>query len=173
MQAKFTFFQQLQKVLRFLFLIALIILVAPILIFLMLFEAWNRHVKRFKSEAQHLPEKLTKNHLEEKLSLDDIEAREYVYDPLNAVPHLPFGHNNSLWVRFKSKLEEDDELWSFSAVLKNDFGQRQKEKGYAVLRDSQIQSCYYVEKYVILEQHPIAIQSEAPNWWQLNKLNLS
>lgn len=107
------------------------------------------------------------------MSLDEIEAREYVYDPLNAVPHLPFGHNNSIWVRFKSKLEEKDELWSFSAVLKNEFGQKQKQKGYAVLRDSQIRSCYYLEKYVIPEQNPVAIKSETPKWWKFNKLDLS
>lgn len=156
--------QQLQRATVFLLLVILTVLIAPILISQLLVDVWNKKSKKDTFPNLDRSEKLNKDHLEEKLSLDDIEAREYIYDPLNAVPHLPFGHNNSLWVKFKVQLEEEDELWSFSAVLKNNYGQNQKQKGYAVLRDSQIQSCYYSEKYVISEQRPMTHESEAPKW---------
>jgi hypothetical protein len=108
-------------------------------------------------------EKLNKNHLEEKLSIDDIEAREFVYDPLNAVPHLPFGFHNSSWLKFKFKFKliEGDELWSFSAILNNEYGHPHKKRGYAILRGSKIQSCFYTVDYRLSKQYLITIQNNA------------
>lgn len=157
----------------FLFLVVLTILIAPILISQLLIEEWNRNSTKNTFPFNGQPEKINNGHLEEKLSLDDIEAREYVYDPLNAVPHLPFGHNNSSWVKFKFNLDEGDELWSFLAVIKNRFDQDEKQKGYAVLRNSEIQSCYFTEKYVIAEPHSVSQPIKAHRWWQFSKLDVS
>ncbi len=39
-------------------------------------------------------------HLQERLTVPQIEAREVVADPLGAVPNLPFGHLNAAWRTF-------------------------------------------------------------------------
>jgi hypothetical protein len=173
MLKKFNPIYQVQRALVFLFLVVLTVLISPILISQLLIEEWNRKSKKSTDQFNDESEKLSKNHLEEKLSLDDIEAREYVYDPLNAVPHLPFGHNNSSWMKFKFNLDEGDELWSFLAVIKNGFGQDEKQKGYAILRNSEIQSCYFTERSVITEPHSVSQPTKVHRWWQFSKLDVS
>lgn len=43
----------------------------------------------------------------EKLPREEIEARELINDPLQAVPNLPFGHPNDVWCRLLEQLPED------------------------------------------------------------------
>jgi hypothetical protein len=50
--------------------------------------ARQREEEIFKVRPQYLLERLT---------IDEIEAREMVQDPLSAVPQLPFGHLNVVW----------------------------------------------------------------------------
>ena len=49
----------------------------------------------------------------EALTIAEIEAREKVHDPMNAVPDLPFGHLHPAWMKFRQGLAPDDVLWSF------------------------------------------------------------
>jgi hypothetical protein len=65
--------------------------------------------------------KVSKSDLVEKLSRAEIETREQVFDPLNAVPNLPFGHLNGVWQSFVDGLEPDCELWSFRGRWKHRF----------------------------------------------------
>ena len=58
---------------------------------------------------------VSEDDLKEKLSIAEIEDRELISDPLNAVPNLPFGHLNSTWVKYLENIEPDCELWSFDA----------------------------------------------------------
>ena len=63
-----------------------------------------------------------------------IEAREMVEDPLQAVPALPFGHLNAAWCELVAELAPGDECWSFSAQWSNDFGLSELRTGYVVWR---------------------------------------
>lgn len=54
-------------------------------------------------------------HLQELLSVQEIERREIVDDPLKAVPGIPFGHLHQAWAKFLADLPEAAEVWSFSA----------------------------------------------------------
>ena len=49
-------------------------------------------------------------HLQERLTVMQIEAREVVADPLGAVSDLPFGHLNAAWKTFVEEVGADDEL---------------------------------------------------------------
>lgn len=73
--------------------------------------------------------------LVEKLSVEAIEEREMVYDPLNAVPNLPFGHLNPVWCRFLGRRPADCELWSFSSERERSYGQREYRSGYVAVVD--------------------------------------
>ena len=55
-------------------------------------------------------------HLLVRLTVEQIESREQVDDPLAAVPALPFGHLNASWRRLLEQLVEGDEFWSFRAL---------------------------------------------------------
>jgi hypothetical protein len=73
-------------------------------------------------------------YLLERLSVDQIEAREMVQDPLSAVPQLPFGHLNAVWSQVKSAMQPGDELWSFTATWPGSFGSPELRKGYVLWR---------------------------------------
>ena len=58
---------------------------------------------------------VARSELLEQLSIDEIEQREKVVDPLGAVPDLPFGHLNAAWKKFLEVMEPQDSIWTFSA----------------------------------------------------------
>jgi hypothetical protein len=81
--------------------------------------------------------KVSSSDLLEKLSRAEIETLEQVFDPLNAVPNLPFGHLNSVWRAFVDGLEPDTELWLFRARWITKYRDDQME-GYVVRRADEI-----------------------------------
>ncbi|MCF8211243.1 MAG: hypothetical protein K9K38_17855, partial [Rhodoferax sp.] len=85
--------------------------------------------------------KLTKADLLQKLSIADIEANERVFDPLHAVPDLPFGHLNAVWQAYVEGLEPDCELWSFSGRWKTQYRDWQMQ-GYVALHGEKIGSYF-------------------------------
>lgn len=74
-------------------------------------------------------------HLQERLSLHEIEQREIVADPLKSVPGIPFGHLHQAWAKFLADLPEEAEVWSFSAQWENRWGRKEIRKGYVALLD--------------------------------------
>ena len=79
-----------------------------------------------------------KEHLLERLSLDEVARRELVSDPLNAVPDVPFGHLHARWVEFRAALGPEDEIWSFSARGESAWNRTQERIGYVVVQPSGI-----------------------------------
>lgn len=75
-----------------------------------------------------------RSHLLERLTVQEIEGREHVEDPLGAVPQLPFGHLNAAWQRFLAGRTDDAELWSFSARWETTWGHKELRHGYALVR---------------------------------------
>lgn len=71
--------------------------------------------------------------LQERLSVEEIETRERVNDPLGAVPALPFGHLNSGWKAFLDGMSPDDAIWSFSASWTT-WGRKEIREGYVIVR---------------------------------------
>ena len=74
-------------------------------------------------------------HLQERLSVQAIEQREIVADPMNAVPAIPFGHLHKAWVNFLADLPERAEVWSFSAQWENRWGHKELREGYVAMPD--------------------------------------
>lgn len=75
-----------------------------------------------------------RGHLQERLTVAQIEAREVVADPLGAVPTLPFGHLNAAWRTFIANSDASDEVWSFTAPWQTTRGRREIRAGYVVVR---------------------------------------
>ena len=75
-------------------------------------------------------------HLQERLSVHEIEQREIVADPLKAVPGIPFGHLHQVWANFLADLPEGAEVWSFSAQWENRWGHKELRKGYVAMREA-------------------------------------
>jgi hypothetical protein len=91
----------------------------------------DRRVARLREEEVF---SVQPQHLLERLTVDQIEARELVQDPLSAVPQLPFGHLNAVWSQVKSAMQPGDELWSFTATWPGSFGSPELRKGYVLWR---------------------------------------
>jgi hypothetical protein len=78
-------------------------------------------------------------------TIEEIEQREVVRDPLGAVPAVPFGHLSAGWIRFRSQLEPGDEIWAFRAVRSDDWGGEEQLSGYAAARLGEIAG-YFVAR---------------------------
>ena len=81
----------------------------------------------------------------EPLSLQDIEQRERISDPLHAVPDLPFGHLNAAWAAFLMKSGSGGYLWAFTAIRKADWGSVETLSGYAAVRGDSIGPWMFTE----------------------------
>ena len=77
------------------------------------------------------------DHLLERFSAKEIEQREIIRDPLNAVPSVPFGHLNHAWQIFLNESSDDAELWSFAAKWTNKWGKIEMTEGYAAIHDGE------------------------------------
>lgn len=75
---------------------------------------------------------VSRDDLQERLSVEEIEARERVIDPLGSVPALPFGHLNSAWKTFLDGMGPDDAVWSFSANWTR-WGRKELREGYVIV----------------------------------------
>ena len=72
------------------------------------------------------------------LTVQEIEVRERVIDPLGAVPDVPFGHLNAVWRSFAKNLGPRDSLWAFSAQRIGESERRERNEGYVIVRDDNI-----------------------------------
>lgn len=98
------------------------------------FQRWqqDRELRRYRESRVF---KVRQEHLQERLSIAEIERREIVQDPLQAVPELPFGHLHAIWCDIKSSMQPGDGLWSFSTRWDEDWGRPQVREGYVFWRN--------------------------------------
>ena len=75
-----------------------------------------------------------RQHLQERLTVQEVERREVVTDPLKAVPELPFGHLNAAWQEFLNGHVDGGELWSFSARWQTTWGRKELRSGYTIVQ---------------------------------------
>jgi hypothetical protein len=101
-----------------------------------------------------------RSHLQERLTVLQIEAREAVTDPLGAVPDLPFGHLNAAWKTFAEGVGADDELWSFTAPWQTTWGRREIRTGYVVVRGG-VPAAHFLSMWKEIEDEPV--DGQAPN----------
>jgi hypothetical protein len=105
---------------------------------------WKREAQREERnlreerEAKENQAAVEKGDLCERVSIETIETRETVHDPLRAAPAVPFGHMGASWIAFRSKLLPEDEVWSFEAMRSDDWGFQEQTSGYAAVRTGEI-----------------------------------
>lgn len=135
--------------------------IVPILAALMVLAVWPIAIywkakemldaRRAKEESPPKEFAVARDHLLKRWKVEEIESAEIVSDPLGAVPHLPFGHLNQAWEAFKYSLQGNDELWSFSATWRSEWGRDEGRDGYVVLRDEMI-GPHFLTRRVILDK---------------------
>ena len=118
-------------------------IVAPVLAAILVVAVWPvaiyMKVKEMlqKKESYVSPEErefaVEREHLLERLTLQEIERREVVTDPLKAAPDLPFGHLNAAWQEFLQGKADGAELWSFSAQWQTTWGRKELRSGYVLV----------------------------------------
>lgn len=101
-----------------------------------------------------------RSHLQERLTIPQIEAREVVTDPLGAVPDLPFGHLHASWKTFVESVGEDDELWAFTAPWQTTWGRNELRTGYVVVRGG-IPASHFLTMWKEIEDESAGTQGSA------------
>ena len=87
--------------------------------------------------TSHKPDgfKIETRHLLENVRIEEIKIREIMKDPLNAVPHVPFGHLHPVWTDFYNQIKANDEIWSFQADWGPYGTPTERRLGYVIVRD--------------------------------------
>lgn len=115
------------------------LLVVPFWPLLFFFEMKFRHFGKANQSPLDGPEFAVKrNDLQKQLSIQEIEQREMVFDPLGAAPNISFGHLNAAWKQFCEGLEPNESLWSFSSHWTSSWGSKDIRQGYAIVRGEEI-----------------------------------
>lgn len=118
-------------------------ILAPVLAGLAMVALWpvalclqlSDYLKRKRSADMPKPGlQVGLDHLLEKVTVDEVIARETVADPLGGAPAVPFGHLNACWEEFVSGLSSEDELWTFQSKRLNRMFDEELVEGYAVVR---------------------------------------
>jgi len=129
---KKTIYQFFGKVINFMIVAIVSGLLWPLITYMAIY---NSVIKKTESASNPCNKfAVEQAHLLEHLSMQDIENREFVFDPLGAVPNLPFGHLNAAWKKFIENLAGNDEIWSFSAQSEN-YGQKEFIEGYVLTKN--------------------------------------
>jgi hypothetical protein len=82
----------------------------------------------------------------ERTTIEQVETQEIISDPLGAVPPAPFGHLFAAWIKFRSQLLPNDEIWKFNSRTQTDWGKEEHTSGYAAIRGSKIVAHFVARK---------------------------
>lgn len=110
-----------------------VVAVWPVAVFMKAKELFQKKESYVSPEEREFV--VEREHLLERLTVQEIERREVVADPLKAAPELPFGHLNAAWQDFLKGHADGAELWSFSARWQTTWGRKELRCGYVVLHD--------------------------------------
>ena len=120
-------------------------IIAPVLAAILVVAVWPvavyMKVKEMlqKKESNGFPEErefaVEREHLLERMTVQEIEMREIVTDPLQAAPELPFGHLHAAWKDFLKGHAEGGEPWSFSALWQTTWGRKELRSGYVLVEN--------------------------------------
>ena len=89
----------------------------------------RRLIKWKRQPAANAPFVLHRKDLKERLTIEQVEARERVHDPLGAVPDLPFGFLHPAWQQFIARQQPGDSLWRFESP-QTQWGEALVREGY-------------------------------------------
>jgi hypothetical protein len=103
------------------------------------------------------------------LTMESIEAQEMVFDPLGAVPNLPFGHLYKVWSDFKSNFATGCEIWTFSAPWE-EWGRVTIRSGYVIVVDEAI-GPHWVLDFKTVEREDNDIKPEETKSWNVRWKN--
>lgn len=111
----------------------LVIAVWPVAVYMKAKEPFKRKGGAEVEEEREFA--VERQHLQERLTVQEVEKREVVTDPLHAVPDLPFGHLHGAWKEFLNGHTEGGELWSFSARWQTAWGRKELRSGYVLVQN--------------------------------------
>lgn len=129
----------------------LVLAVWPVVFYMKGKELWEAKAASTPSEAEKTFA-VTEEDLLERLSVQKIEARERIEDPMGAVPDRPFGHLNAAWLKFKASMEPTDSLSSFSARWSTKWGRKEILAGYVIVRDGRIGAHFLKARRVLNDE---------------------
>ena len=114
----------------------LVVAVWPVAIVMKAKEIFSKKTDTATEEEKKFA--VAQGDLLEQLAITEIEQRELVVDPMNAVPDLPFGHLHAAWAKFLEDVGPEGAIWSFSANWTTTWGRKELRAGYVVVRGDSI-----------------------------------
>ncbi len=115
-------------------------LVVPLLASVIALIAWpiavgyvikeKQDVQRVDRRRKNAVFRIRADNLLHRTTQADIEATARIFDPLGAVPDLPFGHLHGVWKTFLDQRPPSAELWTFACEWRTEWGHVSVQEGY-------------------------------------------
>ncbi len=109
----------------------------PLVIVIKIKEAIEKRMPSAKQKLGIPKFVLNEDELIEQVTISEVEAKNMIEDPLEAVPKVPFGHLHPKWMTFKYSIQPDETLWSFESFRSN-LSYANSFWGYAIKKDDKI-----------------------------------
>ena len=127
-------------------------LIAPSIAIILIWLAWPFFLgyvikealfpKTFEDISEDYEFTITIADLRKKFTIAEIEERETILDPLEAVPDKPFGFLYPQWKNFLGQVQNGDEIWSFCCAWKGRWSPLCRRDGYAIVRHGRIDQTF-------------------------------
>lgn len=88
------------------------------------------HTRREDQRRKDSVFRIRPEYLGQASSVADVERTAGVFDPLGAVPNVPFGHLHGAWTQFIDQRPEGAELHPFECVWVNFMREKRERKGF-------------------------------------------
>ena len=71
------------------------------------------------------------------VTIEEVERTNFIHDPMEAVPNIPFGHLNARWLSLRDSIQPNETLWEFESK-RSELKGVQSMWGYAVKADGRV-----------------------------------
>jgi hypothetical protein len=71
------------------------------------------------------------------VTIEEVERTNFIHDPMEAVPNVPFGHSNALWLALRDSIQPNETLWEFESE-RSELKGVHSMWGYAIKGDGRV-----------------------------------
>lgn len=107
--------------------------------------AWGESAEEIDVTEAEPVFSVSPRHLGRPVTIEDVEAANYVADPLEGVPALPFGHLHPRWLQLRSHLMSGCTLHAFDVLFRpTRYEPVRRHRGWAVVDPDRVVVSHWV-----------------------------
>lgn len=109
------------------------------------FPRWGQSAEDYDNTVAKPVFSVSPNHLGRPMTVEDVEAANYVIDPFEGVPALPFGHLHPRWLQLRSHVLPGCSLHAFDVLFRAaSYEPLRRHRGWAVVGPDRVVVSHWV-----------------------------